>query len=99
MTHSTEWAEGTVDTMIKLAAALDVSLPWLAFGIGGPLDSHERPNRERAAELCREYGISDEAVEHVLGEVVTSEEDLPVLAWVDRMRLREAELRSRRNRG
>lgn len=96
LANSTERAEGTVDTMLRLATALDVSPAWLAFGLGSPLDDTRTPNRDLAARLCLEYGVCREAVDSVMGEVIANDGDLPVITWIDRMRLRELELKAAR---
>lgn len=85
---------GRAETLEKLAQALDVSVSWLAFGLGQPLDENELTPRERAAALCREHGVSEAAIQSVLSEVVIGGESISTIAWIDRMRLREAELRS-----
>lgn len=90
----TEAVAGQAATLLKLSTALDVSPAWLAFGLGQPLDESVRPARERAADLCREAKVSEEAIQSVLDEVVASETDLAVLVWVARINAKEAELRS-----
>lgn len=92
---------GNAEKLFALAQALDVSAAWLAFGIGQPTedDVPPLPNREVAAALCRAYGIAEDAIASVIAEIVVADDDLPVLAWVDRMRLREAQLRSVRTAG
>lgn len=85
-------------TLHKLAEALDVSATWLAFGEGQPFEHTAKTACERAAELCRECGVSEEAIEATLREVVNPP-DLPVLLYIDRMRIYDAEIRARRGSG
>ncbi|MGK3994996.1 hypothetical protein [Sorangium sp. So ce1024] len=92
----TEVVAGHAATLFKLANALDVSPGWLAFGTGQPLDESAKPPWERAADLCREAGVPEEAIQSALDEVVSSDTEMPVLVWIDRMRLKAAEIRAAR---
>ncbi len=89
--RSAKMMAGRADTLYALAVALDVSPTWLAFGIGEPLHSDVKTSKERAADICREAGVSEDAIADALTEIVIP--DASVLFWIDRIRSRESELR------
>ncbi len=78
--------------LAQIAKAWDVSLDWLTSGDGAPFvvpRSKDRyPNRGVAAEISRAGGVSQAAVESVLGDDI-GDDDRSVLWWIHRMELRE----------
>lgn len=91
-------------TLRGIAAALETTWPELeeqavAWGrargmVASPTERY--PHRVDAAKIATEGGISSAAIESVLGDALDSNEDPSVLWWLDRMRMREAMLRSQR---
>lgn len=103
LSRRTERYAGAPETLLRLAIAASVSPQWLAFGLGQPEEpslpgspADRYPNRATAAAIARQGGVGEAAVQSVVEEAFALEADPPVLWWIDRMRLREAEMRSQR---
>lgn len=99
LSRRTERTAGSPDGLIKIADALKVELRWLADG-RGPIERHQQTRtaderRALAAELAREDGIQDAAIEAVLAEEIRGEDaQRSTMWWGRRIRARDVEMES-----
>ena len=91
-------AQQTVNRALLLGRVGPVLAEWIASrGLRTTLGAlvGPWPNRWWGAELCREDGVDEAAIQEVLDEPGPPDGDRSRLWWVDRMRLRAAQ-RARR---